>query len=253
MAHLCMAHLCMAHMCVPSLFTRICLLTHACSLGKKNPDSFKNFVEEAKIMKAMLGDSRQVRDPYDRGEHYAYSYSRNGPEIDNRPDCYDVDDAWFMDRTRGYSPGNVRSLSPPPKGTNRWMQTLSHVDSTCNFEEQTERQNTQQPVLSTRYSTIQLGKEWSKFRSDRYKKNVERKEEGERAEKHRGVMKAEKEEQERVIAGFEKRLRAMAEPGSNRKQGTDSDSDSDEEEEEEEGPRVPRDEQGEGGERPSSR
>ncbi|GMI40636.1 hypothetical protein TeGR_g8260 [Tetraparma gracilis] len=196
--------------------------------GKKTADSFGQYVEQAKIMKALLGDTRQVRDVHDRGEHQPYSYSRLGPEEDNRPDSYDYDDSWYEPRTRGYSPGNVRSLSPPPQKTSQWMSQLSAVDSTCSFAEQSVRQSKGQPALETRYSTIQLGKEWSNFRGQRYKRNVERKKAREEVERFRQEMDAETEVTKLSINKFEKRLKAMAEPGRSSKKRQDDESSDDE-------------------------
>lgn len=105
-------------------------------------------------MKDVLGDSRQIRDPYDRcPPEIGYSYSRVPKYIDDRPDSYDYDDKWLCgERTRGYSPGHVRSLSPPPKEKTAWMGKLEKVDSTVSFDEQSYRQlfTRGQPVLETR-------------------------------------------------------------------------------------------------------
>jgi hypothetical protein len=149
-----------------------------------------------------------------------------------RPDCYVFDDSWYQPRTRGYSPGNVRSLSPPPLKTAKWLNTLDSVATTCSFTEQ--RPSEGQPALETRYSTLQLSKEWSRFRSERFKRNVERKEEREREADYRGEMDRETDVTCKSIALFERRLRAMADPGRGRKKPVDSDSDSEEEVEEEE-------------------
>ena len=136
--------------------------------GKKDIESFANYMEQANIMKDVLGSSRQIRDPDDVCPPVVgYSYSRIKKALDNRPDCYDYDDQWFDTRTRGYSPGHVRSLSPPPADrTERWLNTLDDVNSTVHFDTQRSRQSHTrgQPILSTRFSSIALGKEWSRHR-----------------------------------------------------------------------------------------
>jgi len=70
--------------------------------GKKTADSFEEYMQAANIMKDVLGDSRQIRDPMDMcPPTIGYSYSRVKKHVDDRPDCYDYDDKWFGERTRG--------------------------------------------------------------------------------------------------------------------------------------------------------
>ena len=70
--------------------------------GKKTADSFEEYMQAANIMKDVLGDSRQIRDPMDMcPPTIGYSYSRVKKHVDDRPDCYDYDDNWFGERTRG--------------------------------------------------------------------------------------------------------------------------------------------------------
>mmetsp|Transcript_8106 Transcript_8106/g.16209 ORF Transcript_8106/g.16209 Transcript_8106/m.16209 type:complete len:182 (+) Transcript_8106:193-738(+) len=82
--------------------------------GKKTADSFATYVVEAQTLHDLLGSTRQVRD--EESLHppaVPYSYSRI-PRPSANPPAYDYDDSWHLPRTRGYSPGHVRSLSPPP-------------------------------------------------------------------------------------------------------------------------------------------
>lgn len=73
------------------------------------------------------------------------------------------------------------------------------------FDDQTFRQSfTRQPTLDTRYSSITLGKEWSKFRSQRVKDNKAKKEvRDEIARRHEENLKI-RDETINFIANFEK-------------------------------------------------
>ena len=159
-------------------------------------------------MKDIIGDSRQVRDPHDRcPPSTGYSFSRVPKHIDDRPDSYDYDDQWFETRTRGYSPGHVRSLSPPPgERTGSWLGKLESVDSTVSFDDQTYRQSFTrgQPVLETRYSSITLGKEWSKFRAQRVKENKVKKEIRDELARRQEENIKHRDETYKYIADFEK-------------------------------------------------
>jgi hypothetical protein len=231
---------------ISSFSSHLSLSVSPPTTGKKSADSFKSYVEEAKTMADLLGSTRQIRDPYDRGEHIPYSYSRIEPQEDNRPMSYDFDDSWFAERTRGYSPGNVRSLSPPPGSAKKWIQTmpalglgsvgcgsvggmsLSLMSDGGSLEDGLGY--TKQEKRETRYSTIQLGKEWSKFRTARFKRNVAIKESRERQQAHEADMAKERTTTLDSITLFERRLRAMKEPGAGggkKKKKDDSDSDAD--------------------------
>lgn len=155
-----------------------------CFKAEKYDESFASYMEAANIMKSVLGDSRQVRDTGDRcPPSVGYSYSRVPRPVDNRPDCYDFDDKIIMERTRGYAPGHVRSLSPPPRQTVKWLGKLDTVSSTLSFdpsignftstESSTIRQD---PKLETRFASLTLSKDWSKYFAARTKEAKERKE-----------------------------------------------------------------------------
>ena len=121
--------------------------------GKKTADSFASYVVEAQTLHNLLGSTRQVRD--EQSLHpppVPYSYSRVTRSSENPP-SYDYDDAWHLPRTRGYSPGHVRSLSPPPsERTSPWISRMPSVNSLCDTASQNMRQSRTrgQPVLETR-------------------------------------------------------------------------------------------------------
>ena len=63
--------------------------------------------------------------------------------------------------------------------------------------------------LTTRYSTIALGKDWSKFRTERVKRNMQKKNELMDMKVQDGVRAEEVREVFDSIAVFEKNLRGM--------------------------------------------
>tara|TARA_B110000305_G_C19197288_1_gene519459 strand:- start:52 stop:627 length:576 start_codon:yes stop_codon:yes gene_type:complete len=135
-----------------------------CFKAARQEESFAAYMEAANIMKDILGDSRQVRDTEDRcPPEVGYSYSRVAKHVDDRPDCYDYDDGVIQPRTRGYAPGNVRSLSSPPKKTVNWLNTLEGGSFT-----QTLSTDSLQ-TMETRFASLTLSKDWSRYHVNRTK------------------------------------------------------------------------------------